>query len=69
MVNASESSRIEDNKQNSLGINNGDFSTEKSICHLCKSLVDKLSVISLTKFVKEDNMMEVFQGHLQEVVS
>lgn len=43
--------------------------TEKDICHLCKNFVDSLSVIPLTKFLKDASMMEVFQGHIQEVVS
>lgn len=47
----------------------GETSAEKVICVLCKTLVNKLSVISLQKLLKDDSMMELFQGHLDEVVS
>lgn len=47
----------------------GETSAEKTACHLCKSTVEKIAVISLFKLLKDDSMMEVFQGHIPEVVS
>lgn len=47
----------------------GESSAQKVTCHLCKKIVDAMSVISLTKVLKDDSMMEVFQGHIPEVVS
>lgn len=46
----------------------GETSAEKTRCHLCKKFVTVISVISLPKLLKDDIMMEVFQGHLPEMV-
>lgn len=47
----------------------GESSTEKITCYLCKNLVNTMTVISLPKILKDDSMMEVFQGHIPELVS
>lgn len=47
----------------------GESSAEKAICHLCKISVNATAVISLPKVLKDDSMMEVFQGHIPEMVS
>lgn len=47
----------------------GESSAEKIACYLCKNLVNAIAVISLPKILKDDSMMEVFQGHIPEVVS
>lgn len=47
----------------------GETSAEKTTCHLCKKSVSVISVISLPKLLKDDSMMEVFQGHMPEMVS
>lgn len=67
LVNVSEL-RMGENKQNILSTNDGE-TAENTICHLCKNLEDNSSVIALTKFLKDNIMIEVFQGHLQEMVS
>lgn len=44
-------------------------SSEKTICCVCKNSVAIISVISLEKLLKDDNVMEVFQRHIPEMVS
>lgn len=56
---------IEDHPSTSVG----ESSAEKGVCCLCKSVVDTTAVISLAKVLKDDNVMEVFQGHIPEIVS
>lgn len=47
----------------------GESSAEKEVCRLCKNFVDATAVISLPKILKDDSMVEVFQGHIPEMVS
>lgn len=55
--------------QNLPNTNTDETYAEKILCHLCKNHVDQLDVISLIKLLKDDSMMEVFEGHIHEVVS
>lgn len=56
-------------EKDSPSTSTGESSTEKEVCRLCKNFVDAIAVISLPKILKDDSMMEVFQGHIPEMVS
>lgn len=44
----------------------GESSAEKMSCYLCKNLGNATTMISLQKILKEDSMIEVFQGHIED---
>lgn len=44
-------------------------SAPKEVCRLCKNCVNANTVMSLSKILKDDIMMKVFQVHIPEMVS
>lgn len=57
--------KIEDSLNSSTDV----YSEAKELCFLCKNVVHCTSSLSLSKIVKDDGIMEVFDGHIPELVS
>lgn len=67
LVNSIESYKLENDIHN-IPSKSGK-SAEMTICHLCNNSLNEMYAVSLTKLLKDDIMLKVFQQHIKEVVS